>query len=336
MKVGFAIPTFFGSGAIVYVHRLINALEKRYVDTFLLKYSINKYGIVFKKPYIDFKELENCDVLHLPSDHAFLFKKLRKKKIITLHHLAFDSEYLKYTNFIQRLHYTLFLKRYIRKSLDIADEIIAVSNYTKQSILKTFGNLNIKVIYNGIDTEKFRPLPPKRKDKNIKLLFVGNLIKRKGVDLLPPIINRLDDNYILYYTTGLRTGKIFKQRRMFPLEKLSENELIKQYNECDILLFPTRLEGFGYAVAEAMACGKPVVTTNCSSLPELVENGENGFLCEMDNVDDFVEKIKILGDNEELRKKIGKTNREKIFKKFSIEQMAKQYVKVYKEIINKK
>ena len=333
MKVGFAIPTFFGSGAIVYVHRLINALEKRYVDTFLLKYSINKYGIVFKKPYIDFKELENCDVLHLPSDHAFLFKKLRKKKIITLHHLAFDSEYLKYTNFIQRLHYTLFLKRYIRKSLDIADEIIAVSNYTKQSILKTFGNLNIKVIYNGIDTEKFRPLPPKRKDKNIKLLFVGNLIKRKGVDLLPKIINKLGNEYVLYYTSGMRTKNILRHKNMFPLGKLTQDELVEEYNKCDILLFPTRLEGFGYAVAEAMACGKPVVTTNCSSLPELVENGENGFLCEMDNISNFVEKIKLLGEDESLRKTIGTHNKEKILEKFTLEKMVKKYVELYKEFV---
>lgn len=60
------------------------------------------------------------------------------------------------------------------------------------------------------------------------------------------------------------------------------------YNFCDILLLPSCREGFGYAVAEAMACGKPVICTNSSSLPELVMEGKGGFLCEQDNIEDFV------------------------------------------------
>lgn len=56
-------------------------------------------------------------------------------------------------------------------------------------------------------------------------------------------------------------------------------------------LLLSRLEGFGYAVAEAMACEKPVVCTNGSLLPELVVDQKSGFLCEQDNVSDFVKKL---------------------------------------------
>lgn len=82
-----------------------------------------------------------------------------------------------------------------------------------------------------------------------------------------------------------------------------------------------------------MACGKPVVTTNCSSLPELVENNKNGFLCKVDDLDDFVRKIEILAKNKNLRKRICVYNRKKVLKKFNLENTVKKYVEIYKKLI---
>ena len=82
-------------------------------------------------------------------------------------------------------------------------------------------------------------------------------------------MEKLDDSFELYYTSGFRTAKVFNQTRMVPLGRLNEKELINEYQKCDILLFPSRLEGFGYSVAEAMACGKPVITTNKFIRPPL-------------------------------------------------------------------
>src|SRR5207244_2734485 len=103
----------------------------------------------------------------------------------------------------------------------------------------------------------------------------------KGADLLPQIMVKLDPReYVLYYTTGLRTKipKEFNLPHMIPLGKLSEEELIVEYNKCDALLFPSRFEGFGYAVAEAMACGKPIIAFKNSSIPELIINDEKGLI----------------------------------------------------------
>ena len=111
--------------------------------------------------------------------------------------------------------------------------------------------------------------------------------------------------------------------------KLSFEDLIKEYNNCDIFLSTSRLEGFGLSVAEAMSCGKPCIVTNCSSLPELIDNGKGGFLCERDNVDDFVEKIKILSKDRLLIEKMGKYNREKVIKEFSFNALKDKYLKLY-------
>lgn len=333
MKIGFIIPEHYSSGGSLYIRRLINALQTQGVNITLLEYPLNKYGITLKKPHVNFKKLTDCDVLHLSSRHAFFFKQIKKKKVATLYHLPFGNWNPKYTNFAQRFYYKLFLKGYIKKSLNIVDRAVAISDYTKQSAIKIFGVCNIKTIYPGIDTEKYKPQKRRRPDGKIRLFFAGNLIKRKGVDSLPPIMDRLGNNYILRYTGGLRTKKVFRQKNMFPLGKLSEAGLIKEYNKCDILLFPSRLEGFGYVVAEAMSCEKPVVCTNSSSLPELIVDSKGGFLCEMDNVDDFVEKIKILATDKSLREKMGKFNRKRVLEKFTLERMAKEYLKLYQQLI---
>jgi len=280
--------------------------------------------------------LSKYNLIHANAEFGHFFRTKGRPLFVTVHHIVFDDRYQKYTSLLQKLFHYFWIKPNLSRTLRIADRVIAVSNYTKNQTVKYFrvSPQKIEVIHNGIDIEKFKPVSNKIKNTNeIRLLFVGNLIKRKGVDLLPKIMNKLEDEYVLYYTSGLRTRNIFQHKRMFSLRKLTQEELIKEYNKCDILLLPTRLEGFGYAVAEAMACGKPVVTTNCSSLPEIVKNGENGFLCEMNNVDDFVEKIKILEGNKKLREKIGKVNRRKIVQNFSLEKMVKRYTKLYKTLI---
>jgi glycosyltransferase involved in cell wall biosynthesis len=82
-----------------------------------------------------------------------------------------------------------------------------------------------------------------------------------------------------------------------------------------------------------MACGKPVVATNGSSLPELVIDGKGGFLCEMDNVRDFAEKIRQLTADENLRQEMGKFNRKRIEEMFTIKKMTEEYLTIYRSLL---
>jgi glycosyltransferase involved in cell wall biosynthesis len=92
---------------------------------------------------------------------------------------------------------------------------------------------------------------------------------------------------------------------MVLLGRLSEKELIDEYQKCDALLFPSRFEGFGYVALEAMSCGKPVVATDSSSIPEVVENGVSGLLCPIDDIEAFVNACSQLEENKELCVKTG-------------------------------
>jgi glycosyltransferase involved in cell wall biosynthesis len=294
-------------------------------------YSLPSFFSIFMIPFLKLLPSDTNSNLIQSSSYGFVFKTKNKPLVITVFHLARHPSSFKYATLFERMYRSLVCL-YERLSINKADKIISISKYTQDSIKKYYGKEST-MIYSGIDTNIFKPIEVKRKEtNNIRLLFVGNLTKRKGVDLLPKIMDKLGNNYKLFYTSGLRTKKIFNRPNMHPLGRLTLNELVQEYNKCDLLLFPSRLEGFGYAVAEAMACGKPVIATNCSSIPELLIDEKGGFLCEMNDIEDFVEKAIILGKDQKMRLKMGKFNRRRVLNKFNLTEMAKQHMKIYLNI----
>ena len=109
--------------------------------------------------------------------------------------------------------------------------------------------------------------------------------------------------------------------------------MVEQINKADIVLQPSRREGFGYSILEGMACSKPVVSSNCSSIPELVEAGKGGYLCEVGSVDQIVKAIQELAQSEDKRKLMGEYNRQRVLNRFSLRQMAQQYSALYRELV---
>jgi glycosyltransferase involved in cell wall biosynthesis len=327
MKITFKILKT-GSGNDVYFSSLSKELNKINIATEVIYY--HKLFQYFPFLLLFSKKKASGTIIHTNAEYGWVFKEENKPLVVTLHHCVFDKEFLKHSTIWQRIYYFLILKPNIRKSLEIADKIIAVSNYTKNSFIKVFGITNIAVIYNFIDTEIFRPIKIKSEESRFRLIFVGNLIARKGADLLPQIMNALGDNYVLYYTKGLRSKipETFKIPNMIPLGKLSTEELVVEYNKSDALLFPTRLEGFGYAVGEAMACNIPVLASNNSSIPELAVNGKNGYLFEVENINNVVECIRKLESELKSAKKTY-DNRSSIIEKFGITRIIKEYETIY-------
>ena len=281
-------------------------------------------------------EFGDCALVHTNADYGTTFKVPGKPFIVTTHHDVFDELYQRYTTIAQKTYHYGLLRNRIAQALSTADRVIAVSYSTKTSLERTFGARKIDVIYNGVDTEAFAPkrIPiPEEFGSKIRLLFVGNLTKRKGADLLPQIITCLGEGYVLFYTGGSKSGGLSSLANAISLGKIPREKLPDIYNMCDIFLFPSRLEGFGYAVAEAMACGKPVVCTNCSSLPELVADQKGGYLCERDDVRDFAERIRTLAADSHLRESMGEFNRSRILESFTLDKMSESYLRLYRSVV---
>lgn len=262
--------------------------------------------------------------------YAFALRRSNNKLIAVEHHCVLDPAYAPYRSLPQAVYHELMVRRFEKASMRAADAVVAVSRYTADSLHAALGGPRAHVILNGIETDFFCPGPepkPPLEDRPARLLFVGNLIRRKGADLLPRIMAALGPAYKLRYTAGLRTNDPFASAPgMFSLGRLTREQLRDEYRRADLLLFPTRFEGFGYAAAEAMACGTPVVTTNCSSLPEVVDDGVTGSLCNIDDVDDFADTIKNLINNKETLFNMTQKARKVATERFSLKEMSQKYL----------
>ena len=111
------------------------------------------------------------------------------------------------------------------------------------------------------------------------------------------------------------------------------NEVVPQYMAAaDILVLPSLSEGFPVVIVEAMASGLPIITTNVTRLPEIVHNGENGFLVEPKNPAELAEKILLLLQDDGLRGRIAQNNRRRA-KDYTWEKVIDKLEEVYQKVV---
>lgn len=275
------------------------------------------------------KPPDRTDLIHSNSWSGFAFYNHGIPLVISVLHWVHDIRFQPYKSFLQSLYHRNFIYKYESKSINCASAIVAISEYTAGQIRKAFPGLEVHKINTGIDPSLFVPDPDRRVNDNIfRLLFVGKPSRRKGFDMLRKIMQRLDDNYLLYCTDG----DLGDLGNIKCLGKQTLADLVKLYQGSDALLFPSRYEGFGYAVAEAMACGTPVITSDVSALSELVVHNKTGMLCPVDDVGKFVDAIRYLSENKERLAEMGKTSRQKILDEFTLDKMTEEYIKLYEAL----
>ncbi len=323
-------PMATGNGAYVVHQALANKIPNYHICGY------NPYWTLFL-PALPFlcRRQGIPDIIHTTPDYAAFFKRGKIPLVITFHNFVLDKEAVAHSTLLQRIHYQTDLQFFTQKALFAATVVTAVSQFTAKLVKKELGYRgNVQVIYNGVDTNTFFP-KQKKETQLIKVLFSGNLTRRKGVDLLPLIAEKFDTNIEILYTTGLRTKKTLPAHpNLKNIGAISYSDMPKVYQDADILLFPTVREGFGLAAAEAMACGLPVVASNCSAIPELIDNAKGGFLCPVGDVKAFAEQINLLADSPKLRHEMGEYNRSKVEKLFTVQRMVNKYRELFEEVLS--
>lgn len=291
------------------------------------------------------------DILHahssFPDGYAsyLLARKTNKKLIITVH----GPDIFTYLN-------SLALRQLISQAFIKCDKIIAVSTLLKKHIIKALGveGNKIAVIPNGVDTTCFRPIM-EREDiekklglpANVKrIIYVGWLIKSKGVEDLLQAFESIagNRNDLELCLVGGYTGSAWEKEYNEIVEKvkssqfsgrirlvgtISNAELPFWLNASDFLILPSRLEGFGVALIEALACGLPVISTRCGG-PEDIVNENNGILVNPADVKELTSAIlKMLSDlNSYDRTKI----RDSAVKEYDYVHISEMICNVYKEL----
>jgi len=225
-----------------------------------------------------------------------------------------------------------------------SDAIISVSKYSARYLTKIGISSNkIFVIPNGVDIEKFNPyidtseLENKFGDNNI-LLYAGPVIQRKGliylIKSMPKILAKHKDTVLILVGDGDQKENLKRLSNKLGVSKnvifegfVSEDQLPAYYNVCDLFVFPSLQEGFGMVLAEAMACGKTVVASNNTAIPEVV--GDAGVLVETKNSDALAEAIIDLLNDENKRKKLEKKALKRVHEKFTWSTSADKLLRVY-------
>lgn len=317
-----------GSGIDVFTELLKRSLKAAGHQAELQK--LNHYFQYFPSALRWIDPPTGTDAIITNSWNGFAFRRSKIPLIVIEHHCIFHNSYLPYRSIAQGVFHSSMVKRFELNSFRLADAVVSVSQYTADSLKEALRVDTTRVIPNGIDVDFFRPLetlPERTVSKPFRLLFVGNLSTRKGVDLLPPIMKKLGSGFELVYTGGLRSGhEIESLENSRPLGRLTQEQLRQQYQTADALVFPTRLEGFGYAAAEAMACGTPVVASRNSSLPEVVEHGITGILCQTNAVEEFATAISDLAREPARLQTMGMNARKVAVRKFRLDRMAADYI----------
>jgi glycosyltransferase involved in cell wall biosynthesis len=261
-----------------------------------------------------------------------------------------DTYFCKIEN--RKLKYINYLHE--RRALKKADGHISVSDYTAKKTNEFF-DLDIKfsIIPNSIDSESFEANNETSETKNI--LYLGTLIRKKGLLDLPIIFNKVIEkhpNAILTLVGGdsvdILTEKKSTWELMKPLfseeafirvnyeGKVAYNEVQNYINKADVCVFPSYAEAFPVSWLEAMAMGKAIVASNIGWSNEVIENGKSGYLAHPNNHSKFAEYIIKLIENPQLKFELGTSAKNRIINNFDNKIIANKSTVFYQKIINLK
>ena len=291
--------------------------------------------------------LKNNDIVHIwvpfycSSTSLVLMKRLffRKKKLIltmdTIPGLSFrmggmmDSLFRAYYKTVGKLVFS-------------GADVITLYGESMKSYARKAGipMKKVKITPTGTD------LKIKKHSRNIRkefgigrdekvVLFVGLLVERKGLDLVVETAEQLRGTGARFLIVG--DGPSRKKYEWLVKKKGLKNvtfigfrkDVHNFYNEADVFFLPSRGEGLPGVVMEAMAYGLPVVSSDTPCIPDLVKSGRTGYLCKLNNVEEFSKRIEELIRDEKKRSKMGAEGKKKI-KEFSWGKAIENYEKQYK------
>ncbi len=292
----------------------------------LLTYSFRAYFYAKK-----ITRLSHYDLVHaffgIPC--GYLAKNLKLPYIVSLR----GSDVPFYNKRFEKLD-RLFFQRMSRQIWRNARSVVTNSEGLKQLALKTYPQQNIDVIWNGVDTERFTPLPKEKPRDKISLVSTGRLIQRKGYHYLIQALEGMDEFELVLIGDGNMTEELKSLARKLQVDvsfvgKQNRDQVISHLRRADIFVLPSSNEGMSNSLLEAIACGLPVIVTDVGGSQELVKG--NGYIVEKENPTALTTALQKYAQNRDLLSAHGKVSREMALS-LSWQQVSQQYLDLYSKI----
>ncbi|QBO58180.1 glycosyltransferase family 4 protein [Chryseobacterium salivictor] len=219
---------------------------------------------------------------------------------------------------------------------------IVISNFSKRINERFFNIKNARLIYNGIDTDFFKP----NATNSIlakSIFYLGNVSSEKGAELAIGSFLKVKKSFpesTLHFIGKVNLSDLYIQENImknniqesvfFYGEKKKE-EIVELISRAEIVYFPSKGENFSLSLLEVMAMGKPVICSDIDSFREIIVNNENGLIAS--GVSEFYMHTKKLFNDSELRTRLSENARETVVKQFDLKKMIQATISYYKEII---
>lgn len=232
------------------------------------------------------------------------------------------------------------------------DALLACSRYNAGQI-RAYCGLEPEVLYNGVDTDRFVPLPRSREvtarlglsDRDIVVMSVGRLVGWKGFQYGIRAVSLLSDRNVKYVIVGngefrreleREAGALGIRDRVVFAGFVEAEEMPAWYSVADVVLFPTigNDDAFPNTLCEAMACGKPVVGTRKGGIPEGIEEGETGLVVEARDPGALAAALGRILQDPERRGSMGRRARERATEHFSWDTIVKRLEGIFLSLID--
>jgi glycosyltransferase involved in cell wall biosynthesis len=267
------------------------------------------------------------EVNHVLGDIHYLVPGLSSRRtILTIHDLGF----MKHPSRIARL-----VLRYFWLIIPVkhATLVTVISESTKKDLLHYIPSAKNKIrVIPDFLTGNFPESPKPFNQERPRLLQIGTKFNKNLERLIPALEGLPVELSIVGKLSEAQLAQLQRHNIIYyNYYRISEEELYQQYQWCDLLVFCSTLEGFGLPILEAQSVGRPVVTSNCSSMPEIAGNGA----CLVDPFNSNLIRVGILKVIEDMEYRNGLIREgRKNLHRFSKEKVASLYLKLYMEVYN--
>ena len=310
---------------------VLESSNKMIWDYFLLTKALRKHQL---------------DVVIFPKNVVPFF--VDAKSIIVVHDLAYFMPELNAYSLID----TIYMKHMIKSSLKRADGVISVSQNTKSDIIKLIGTdeNKIKVVYEAADSKykitidiiKLKEIKAKYKLCDKFIFYSGSLSPRKNMVRFLLAYDKIKAK--IPHKLVLTGGRSWNDKDVYEIINQMGESVIKLgyvndedmpfvYNLADLFVYPSLYEGFGLPPLEAMACGCPVITSNTSSIPEVV--GEAGVMVDPYNIEDLAKAMYKVLTNAKLKEDMVEKGLHRA-KHFNWDKCAKETLDVLEDVYSNK
>jgi len=278
---------------------------------------------------------EKIDVVHIQEPGAvgivaLILSKLFRKPIVGADHFSL-LQVEKVAPPLIRWASVPFVKLYIQVIYRMFDVIMVPTKTAEKELSLLIGNrIPITPISNGVDTRLYAPYRKSKKNlysqyvldsKKTHFLYLGRLDPDKNIDTILHALHKTSDNiHVLLAGTGKETKrlrtvseKLGLQNRISWFQELHIQAILDLYHVADAFVIASPVETQSIVALQAIACGLPVIAANAGALPELVDDGINGFLVDTYAVNAYASKMAYLADNPVIIRNMGKASRKKSY-----------------------